>query len=64
MQVQVAFLFGGQSPDLGRTVSIFNVDVFRYLDLVMAWIGNNGKPSLINSEIRNQTNIGEHLALP
>ena len=28
--MQVAFLFGGQSPGLGRTVSIFNVDVFPF----------------------------------
>ena len=39
MQVQVAFLFGGQSPGLGRTVPIFNVDVFWSLVLAMAWIG-------------------------
>ena len=45
VQVQVAFLFGGESPGLGRTVSIFNVDVFRSLGptnfvvLAMAWIG-------------------------
>jgi len=58
VQVQVTFLFGGQSPDLGRTVSIFNVDVFRSLVLVMAWIGNNGKPSLTNSENRRKTDVG------
>jgi hypothetical protein len=39
VQVQVAFLFGGQSPGLGRTVPIFNVDVFWSLVLAMAWIG-------------------------